>query len=219
MPRLVEVPGYEVHDEVRVDPARTALVVVDMQNDFVKQGGSLVVPDAEATLPRIRNLLELARGSGMRVVYSQDTHADGDPEWEIWPEHAREGTWGWRIVEEIAPREDETVIQKVRYDAFYGTHLDHFLRIWGVDTLVICGTVANICVHYTAASAGLRWYDVVIPKDAVSALDPFDLETSLRQTAFLFNGRISTSAAIGTREENVYRSKMEEAASEAAEGV
>ena len=155
----------------------------------------------------------------MRVVYSQDTHADGDPEWEIWPEHAREGTWGWRIVEEIAPREDETVIRKVRYDAFYGTHLDHFLRIWGVDTLVICGTVANICVHYTAASAGLRWYDVVIPKDAVSALDPFDLESSLRQTAFLFNGRISTSAAIGTKEENVYRSKIEEAASEAAEGV
>lgn len=215
MPRVVEVPGYEVHDEVRVDPARTALVVVDMQNDFVKEGGSLVVPDAEATLPNIRSLLDLARGSGMRVVYSQDTHTTGDPEWEIWPEHTREGAWGWNIVEELAPREGETVIRKVRYDAFYGTNLDHFLRTWGVDTLVICGTVANICVHYTAASAGLRWYDIVIPGDAVSALDPFDLESSLRQTAFLFNGRITTSAAVGTRDANVYRSKVEEAAAEA----
>ena len=218
MSRIVEVPEYEVQDEVRLDPARTALVVIDMQNDFVKEGGTLVVPEAEGTIPRIRGLLELARESGMKVVYSQDTHTDGDPEWRIWPEHAREGTWGWNIAQELAPREGEAVIRKVRYDAFYGTHLDHFLRLWGVDTRVICGTVANICVHYTAASAGLRWYDVVIPKDAVSALDPFDLEASLRQTAFLFNGRISTSAAIGTKED-IYRSKIEEAASEAPEGV
>ena len=153
MTRTVEVPEYEVHDEVRLDPSRTALVVVDMQNDFVKEGGTLVVPDAEGTIPVIRSLLGLARESGMKVVFSQDTHADGDPEWNIWPEHAREGSWGWRIVDELAPREDEPVIRKVRYDAFYGTHLDHFLRLWGVDTLVVCGTVANICVHYTAASA------------------------------------------------------------------
>ena len=88
---------------------------------------------------------------------------------------------------------NEVVIRKVRYDAFYGTHLDHFLRIWDVDTLVICGTVANICVHYTAASAALRWYEVVIPRDATSALDPFDLEASLRQTSFLFAGKITQS--------------------------
>ena len=51
MSRTIEVPEYEVHDEVRVDPARTALVVVDMQNDFVREGGSLRGPDAEATIP------------------------------------------------------------------------------------------------------------------------------------------------------------------------
>jgi len=194
--RNVEVPEYEVHDEVHLDPAKTALIVVDMQNDFVKEGGALLVPDAEATIPQIKSLLDLAREAGIKVVYSQDTHREGDPEWEIWPEHVREGSWGWQIVEELAPREDEVVIRKVRYDAFYGTHLDHFLRIWDVDTLVICGTVANICVHYTAASAALRWYDVVIPRDATSALDPFDLEASLRQTAFLFAGRITESGAI-----------------------
>ena len=194
--RSIEVPEYEVHDEVHVDPAKTALVIVDMQNDFVKEGGTLVVPDAEATLPKLRGLLDLARGSGMKVIFTQDTHAEGDPEWEIWPEHVREGSWGWEIVEELAPREDELVIRKVRYDAFYGTHLDHYLRVWDVDTLVICGTVANICVHYTAASAALRWFGVVVPRDATSALDPFDLEASLRQTSFLFAGKITESESV-----------------------
>ncbi|BBL80337.1 isochorismatase [Rubrobacter xylanophilus] len=213
MARTVEVPEYEVHGEVRVDPASTALIVVDMQNDFVKEGGALVVPDAEATIPAIKRLLDLARESGMRVVFTQDTHTEGDPEWEIWGEHCREGTWGWRIVDELEPREDELVLRKVRYDAFYGTHLDHFLRVWGVDTLVICGTVASICVHYTAASAALRWYGVVVPRDATSALHPFDLESSLRQTAFLFAGRITESGNIRA-EPPAYRSKLEEAAGE-----
>ncbi len=214
MPPTIEVPEYDVQDEVRVDPNRTALIVVDMQNDFVEEGGSLVVPDARATVPAIRRLLELARGTGMKVVFTQDTHAEGDPEWEIWPEHVHEGSWGWRIVEELEPREDELVIRKVRYDAFYGTHLDHFLRLWGVDTLILCGTVANICVHYTAASAALRWYGVIIPRDATSALVPFDLESSLRQTAFLFAGTITESANIKAERSDVYRSKVEEAAAE-----
>jgi nicotinamidase-related amidase len=61
---------------------------------------------------------------------------------------------------------------------------------------VIWGTVANICVHYTAASAVLRWYGVVIPRDAISALEPFDLESSLRQTAFLSAGRVTTAAGV-----------------------
>ena len=211
MTRSVEVPEYEIHDEVRVDPATTALVVVDMQNDFVKEGGTLVVPDAEGTIPAIQHLLSLARNSGMKVIFSQDTHTEGDPEWEIWPEHTREGSWGWEIVSDLAPRDDEVGIRKVRYDAFYGTHLDHFLRLWNVDTIIVCGTVANICVHYTAASAALRWYKVIIPKDATSALDPFDLESSLRQTAFLFNGVITESKAIKVSE-TVYRSKIEDAA-------
>jgi nicotinamidase-related amidase len=212
MPRTVEVPEYEIHDQLRVDPGRTALIVVDMQNDFVKDGGTLVVPDAEGTVPAIQSLLALARGSGMKVIFTQDTHDEDDPEWAIWPEHVREDSWGWRIVDELEPQDGELVIRKVRYDAFYGTHLDHFLRLWGVDTLIICGTVANICVHYTAASAALRWYNVIIPKDATSALFPFDLESSLRQTAFLFAGRITESGNIEAEEAGSadFRSTIEE---------
>jgi nicotinamidase-related amidase len=149
----IDVPEYAVQDEVCVAPERTALMVIDMQNDFVKQGGGLLVPDAESTVPVVRRLLDPARAARMRVVYSQDTHRQGDPEWELWPEHCREGSWGWEIVAELAPEVDDVVLRKVRYDVFYGTPLDHLLRIWGIDTLIICGTVANICVHYTADSA------------------------------------------------------------------
>jgi nicotinamidase-related amidase len=194
-----EVPPYAVEDAVLVDPARTALVVIDMQNDFVQRGGSLLVPDAEATIPAIRRLLELARLKRMRVVYGQDTHHRGDPEWEMWPEHCLEGSWGWEIIAELAPGVDDTVLRKVRYDAFFGTSLDHLLRLWGVDTVIICGTVANIGVQYTAASAALRWYHVVIPRDAISALEPFDLEASLRQTAFVFAGRVTTAGGVRPR--------------------
>src|SRR5262245_35761641 len=114
----VEVPEYAVQDEVCVDPARSALLVIDMQNAFGKPGGSRLVPEAEATVPAIRGLLELARTSRMRVVYGQDTHRRGDPDWEIWPEHCREGSWGWEIVAELAPGVDDTVLRTLRYDGF-----------------------------------------------------------------------------------------------------
>jgi nicotinamidase-related amidase len=214
MVRMVEVPGYEVQSDVRVDPSRTALIIGDMQNDFVTESGTLVVPSAEGTVPTIRNLLDLARESGMRVVFVQDTHRDGDPEWEIWGEHCREGSWGWKVVDGLAPREDEVTIRKPRYDAFYGTQLEHMLRVWGVDTLVICGTVANICVHYTASSAAMRWFNVIVPSDCISSFNDFDMEASLSQTATLL-GEVTSSEhiRIGTpATEEVYMSKLEEAA-------
>jgi nicotinamidase-related amidase len=214
MLRTIEVPEYEVQANVRVDPRRTALIVGDMQNDFVKEGGTLVVPSAEGTIQPILALMDLARGSGMRVVFTQDTHSDGDPEWKIWGEHCREGSWGWQVVDELAPREDEAIVRKPRYDAFYGTQLEHMLRQWGVDTLIICGTVANICVFYTAAGAAMRWFNVVVPKDCISSFNDFDMEASLSQTATLLGEVVgSGDIEIGEPErEELYLSKLEEAA-------
>jgi nicotinamidase-related amidase len=196
MPDTLIVPEIPHTDRVALDPATSALIVVDMQNDFVSDGGALQVPDARATVPAIVDLVRRFRAAGARIVFTQDTHRDGDPEFAIWPPHALERSHGWEIVEELQPLPDDTVLRKPRYDAFHGTPLDHLLRVWGVGTLVICGTVANICVHYTASSAALRWYDVVIPRDAISALDPFDLAASLRQTTALLAGRVTTAGGI-----------------------
>ncbi len=192
----VEVPEYEVAEELAVSAERSVLLIVDMQNDFVDPDGALPIEDAPDTVPVIRGLAGQARAAGVPVWYTQDTHREGDPEWEIWGRHVEAGSWGWEIVEGLAPGDDDRVFRKARYDGFYGTQLDHELRIAGRDCLVVCGTVANICVHYTAASAGLRYLDVVHPVDAVSAITEFDLHASLRQASWLFQARLVRSAGL-----------------------
>ncbi|OLD38350.1 MAG: isochorismatase [Armatimonadetes bacterium 13_1_40CM_3_65_7] len=167
-----------------------------MQNDFVKPGGALVVEQAKGTMSAIQRLLALARRSGMVVLYTQDTHDPGDPEFPIWGQHVLRGSWGWQIVDELAPQAGERVIQKLRYDGFFGTPLDHELRMKDIKTVIVCGTVANICVLHTAGSAALRGYKVILPVDAISAITPFDQQVAIRQTSFLYRGVITTSEAI-----------------------
>jgi nicotinamidase-related amidase len=194
--KTVEVPDIPYRDEVRLPAKSTAVIVVDMQNDFVKEGGSLVVEAAIETVPRIQQLLEAARTGGARVAYTQDSHFEGDLEWEIWPEHCRIGSWGWEIIDELKPRPEDRVCQKNRYDGFYGTWLEHFLsRVWQVQHLVIVGTVSSICVAHTAASAGLRWFRVVIPANGVSALTEFDQALTLRQASWLYAGDVVRDVA------------------------
>jgi len=194
----VEAPAYQVERRVAVDPRTTALIIVDMQNDFVKPGGALVVEQAKETIPAVQRLQGLARRSGMAVFYTQDTHDPGDMEFPIWGQHVLRGSWGWQIVEELAPQPGERVIQKLRYDGFFGTSLDHELRLKEIKSVIVCGTVANICVLHTAGSAALRGYKVILPIDAISAMTPFDFQAAIRQTFFLYRGVITTSEAITT---------------------
>ena len=169
----------------------TALIVVDMQNDFVSEDGSLHVPDAFKTLKPIIQLLDAADVSGMQVFFTKDTHYKGDPEFDIWPEHCVKDTWGWDIYPQLGSDCKEYIIlEKMRYDAFYDTSIDHILRTKEIKNLIIVGTVANICVHYTAASAALRWYNVIVPRDCVSALDQEDVDATFRQITNLFNGTV-----------------------------
>jgi len=196
----VDVPEVQAEPRVGVEARSTAVIVVDMQNDFVRPGGALVVADAAGTVPAIQRLLALARREGMAVFYTQDTHDPGDPEFPIWGPHVLRGSWGWRIVDELAPHEGERVVQKLRYDGFFGTSLDHELRLRGVQTVIVCGTVANICVLHTAGSAALRGYRVILPVDAVSAITPFDLHASIRQVSFLYRGVITTSEGIAVQQ-------------------
>ncbi len=194
--RMVEAPEYQVERLVAVDPKTTALIVVDMQNDFVQPGGALVVQQARETIPAIQRLLTLARRIGVAVFYTQDTHDPGDPEFPIWGQHVLRGSRGWQIIADLTPQSGERVLQKLRYDGFFGTPLDHELRLKNIKAVIVCGTVANICVLHTAGSAALRGYKVILPVDAISALTPFDLQVAIRQTSFLYRGVITMSEAI-----------------------
>lgn len=194
--KTVEVPDIPYAESLTLAAGDAAVIVVDMQNDFVKPGGTLVVPAASETLAAIQDLLARARQAGARIVYTQDTHREGDPEWQIWPEHCRLNTWGWQIVEELTPRPDDLVVQKNRYDGFFGTELDYYLaRLWKVNQLVIVGTVSSICVAHTAASAGLRWYSIVVPANGIAALTEFDQALTLRQVSWLYTGQVVKSVA------------------------
>lgn len=189
--KQVEVPDIPYQDSISLPAADTAVIIVDMQNDFAKPEGSLYVEAAEATVPRIRGLLEKARENNVRVTYTQDSAVPGDPEFEVWPEHCVIGSWGWQIIDELEPAEGELICRKNRYDGFYDSWLDHFLtRIWKVKHLVIAGTVSNICVAHTAASAGLRWFHVVMAADCISALTEFDQALTLRQASSLYGGHV-----------------------------
>lgn len=189
----VEVPNYEVEEEISLNPTNFVVLVVDMQNDFAHPDGPLYNPDAEDTIEPIADLLDRARTAGCDVWYTRDTHTEDDPEFDAWGQHCVRESWGWKIVEELQPVENDLVFNKSRYDGFYGTDLDQQLRINEKQGLVIVGTVANICVHYTAASAGLRYLTVVHPVDLVSALTEFDYHASLRQAQFLFQSRLVKS--------------------------
>jgi len=192
--KRVEVPDIPYRQAITLPAASTALVIVDMQNDFVKPEGSLHVEAAVATVPRISALLMEAREKQLRVAYTQDSAVPGDPEFDVWPEHCLIGSWGWQIAEELEPEAAELVCRKNRYDGFYDSWLDHFLtRIWKVEHLIITGTVSNICVAHTAASAGLRWFHIVMAADCVSALTEFDQALTLRQVSSLYGGDVCKS--------------------------
>ncbi len=187
----VEVPEIPLRDEVELGAEETALVIVDMQNDFVHPDGALYVPAAQEALPHMEDLLDRARAAGVRVAYTQDTHREGDPEWNTWPAHVALGTWGWELVDELKPEPNELVCSKSRYDGFYGTELEHYLsRVWDVKNVVIVGTVSNICVLHTAASAGLRFFRLVMPADGLGALTSFGQAMTLRLVSWLYPGDV-----------------------------
>ena len=193
--KTVQVPDISYESSVRLPSKDTALVVVDMQNDFIKEGGSLVVPAAADTIESIQALLQEARDRKIRIAYTQDTQFEGDPEWDIWPRHCEQGSWGWEIIDDLRPQNSDLICQKNRYDGFYGTWLGHFLgSMWRVKNVVIVGTVANICVLHTAASAGLRWYNIVMPADGVSAMTEFDQALTLHQVSTLYAGKVVKTA-------------------------
>ncbi len=182
-----------IDTDLRLAPERAALVVVDMQNGFCHPDGSLYAPGSEAAIEPVRELIERARDAGVQIVYTRDVHPPGQfedahyyDEFDRWGEHVVEGSWETEIVEELPVEPADHVVEKHTYDAFHETELDGWLTARGIDDLVICGTLANVCVLHTAGSAGLRDYRPLLVEDAVGAIEEEHREYALDHADFLF---------------------------------
>jgi nicotinamidase-related amidase len=182
------------------DPERTALIVVDMQNGFCHPDGSLHAPASEAAIEPVRDLVERVREAGASVVFTRDVHppeqfedAHYYDEFERWGEHVVEGSWEAELVDELAVRDDHVVV-KHTYDAFYRTDLEGHLDAHGIEDLLVCGTLANVCVLHTAGSAGLRDYRPVLVEDAVGFIEAEHREYALEHAAWLFGERVERAA-------------------------
>ena len=183
---------------MHLDPTQTALVVVDMQNGFCHPEGSLYAPDSEAAIEPVAALVDRAREVGAGVVFTRDVHppeqfedAHYYDEFDRWGEHVVEGSWEADLVDELDPRGDELVVEKHTYDAFHETQLEGWLDAHGIKDLLICGTLANVCVLHTASSAGLRDYRPVLAEDAIGFIEADHREYALEHADWLFGETVA----------------------------
>jgi nicotinamidase-related amidase len=201
---VITVEGKQVYTELPelVDPAHTALVLVDMQRDFIERDGAfgrmgIDLSMYERSRPRLRALLDAARASGVLVIHIQNTaladrisdapaqirfnlrmHAQargaGEPLRYTVP-----GTPGHDFVSDLEPQGNEPVVRKYRSSAFWGTNLDMLLRSNRIETVVVTGCTTEGCVESTARDAMFNDYYVVVAQDCVASDDPEQHEASM----------------------------------------
>ncbi len=176
---------------LRLAPGRTALLVVDMQRGFVDPGEALEVPQAREIVPVIQRLLAVFQSRRLPVVFTEFVYSERVPllVGDLHPEHkpappgaptgfglpssnCLEGHPSAETIPALGPRPDELVVRKHGYDAFHGTPLDGALRARGVPSLVVTGTLTDICVLASIVGAFNREYRVAVAEDAVATLWP-----------------------------------------------
>jgi ureidoacrylate peracid hydrolase len=206
-------------ESLDIDPARTAVVVVDMQNAFASPGGMLDlagvnISGADRVVRRVGDLLEAARAAGVQVVYLQTGYkpdlsngggaASPNPrkETSLCLVRARpelkgqllvEGTWDFQIVDALAPRASDIVVLKTRYSGFAGTQLDSVLRAREIRYLVFVGIATNVCVESTLRDAYFHEYWPLLVTDAALQAGPPEAHT-----ATVFNVESFFGWTIGT---------------------
>jgi len=159
----------------KIQPRNTALLVIDMERDFVAEGAVQETPGARALIPTINGLSAWARSHGLPVIFTLEAHrpdqSDYGIELEFDPLHCLEGTSGCELAPglDVQPK-DYRVAGKRRYDAFLGTDLDLLLRSKRIENLVCCGVTTHVCVMSTVFSARNLDYRVLLARDAVAAV-------------------------------------------------
>ena len=190
-------PFLETVEEL-VAPGRAALLLVDTQNDFLASKGVVdrrgeQADGTRALVGRIKSVLGRAREVGAVVAYIRYTrtadNAYESPASVRWMALKRgyskssvsavEGTWGWNVVDALAPRAGEIIVNKRRASGFYQTDLELLLRARGVETVIVVGASTHGCVEATARDAELRDFYVAVLADCVTAYDPALHEAAL----------------------------------------
>lgn len=208
-----------------VDASSAALVVVDLQNDFVREGAPQEVPDARASLPTVEHLVDEARSHGLPIFYTRYTAGPqvshlgwfspecGPPLRSCWPGvrrqySDREGLLeGHQVVDELSPRAGEQIVDKYGYGSFHNTVLEDALRAAGVRQVWLVGTVTQICVEETAREGFRRGFEVVVVADGVSSFDDELHRATLKNLAAKFAlvvdaATVSRALAAGPRRQH-----------------
>ena len=196
--------------EEKVDPRHTAILAIDMVNDFLDPEGKTPkraqrpLEKARAAIAPMSLVLERSRDAGAQVVYVQHTTMlDGSSNSGPWidarsratfsvEDICLDGTWGQEIIRELTPEPSDVVIKKFRYSGFAGTRLDPYLRARGIKTVVCMGVSTNVCVEATAREAFSLDYYVVYVADACASWD-MDLHDATLRSAGHRYGTVCTS--------------------------
>ena len=197
--------NHKVETVVRLDPRRTAVLVVDMLNDFCKPGGAMGLPGYERLISPQRTIIGAARETWAPVR----SNVQRDREFLKRTPHCVEGSWGARVIDDLDARTEDIFVIKRRYSGFFNTDLDLTLRDLEINTVIVMGVVTNICVRSTVHDAFFHGYHVVVPEDAVAATGPREQESSLYDIATHF-GIVSDSRSVvaGLREHAPIENKI-----------
>jgi len=206
-----------------LDPKKTAMIVVDMQNDFVAAGAPMDTPAARDMVPNLARALDFCRKVGIRIVYTTHAHRrDGSDAGlfdDLWPPIAsKQGlvdeTPGIEIYPDLAPAPGEHIIKKHRYSAFFGTDLDIILREWGIESVIVTGTTTENCCHATARDAMFRNYRVAFLSDATGTFDYPDVGYGAMSAAEVHKATLAilsvSTAHVMTVDEMMEKVKMAE---------
>lgn len=193
-------------DGIILDPTRTAVLVVDMLNDFCSPGGLMTLPGAEKLYPAQRAVLDAARSCRAAVVYVNDNHRSGmrgDREFVKRDPHCLEHTWGSEVVADLAPLAGDHIVIKRRFSGFFQTDLDLTLKDLDVNSVVVMGVVTNICVRSTVHDAFFNGYRVAVPADCCAATGPREQASSLYDIGTHFGTVTHAGAVVGALRDGV----------------
>jgi ureidoacrylate peracid hydrolase len=216
--RVIARRGREhIHDDL--DPAKTALVVVDMQNAFMMPGvAHSLCLEAQEIVPNINKLAQAVRDTGGAVVWIQTAYTDETQvSWSVYydiskPESNRKraealapGSKGYELWETLDARKDDIWVEKKRFSAFIqgSSNLAEVLRARGIDTILVTGTVTGVCCESTARDAMMCNFKTVMVSDGNAAATDDDHNNSLSAFYLTFGDVMSTDMLIGCLRNNM----------------